>query len=321
MRIRPSTLIHALLGIYIVLMLLLFPLSLASAQAEITLESVRVDIWPEYDQPSALVIYNVSLSPGVSLPAAMTLRIPAAAGRPYAVAWQSPDQGLYDLKYEMTAAGNWIEVSFSTPSTDLRLEYYDPEIQKNGSKRDFVFNWPGDYTVENLSIMVQQPASATNMSLRPDAGGGRQAADGMTYHTLVAGQVNAGTTFELFITYDKPDDQLTNPQQFQPAQPVQAVDSSTAGRVTLDQTLPWAIGGAGILLIAGGLFWYWRAYASDKKKIDKSSRRHAHSSSTTASAAPAAPPAANEPAAFCHQCGKKASPGDIYCRACGAKLR
>lgn len=321
MRIRPSTLIHTLLTLCAVLMLLLFPLTLASAQAEITLESVRVDIWPEYDRPSALVIYNVNLSPGVSLPAAVTLRIPAAAGQPYAVAWQSPDQGLYDLKYEMTAAGDWIEISFSTPATDLRLEYYDPEIQKTGSQRDFVFNWPGDYTVQNLSIMVQQPVTATSMSLRPDAGGGRQASDGMTYHTLVAGQVNAGTTFELAITYEKPDDQLTNPQQFQPAQPVQPVDGATAGRVTLDQTLPWAVGGAGLLLIAGGLFWYWRTYASGKKNFEKGSHRHAHASGAPAGAAPTAPQAGAGPSAFCHQCGKKASPGDVFCRVCGTKLR
>lgn len=323
MKIRSSKRILTLLAVTLILAVGFLPTAATYAQADTKLESLRVDIWPEYDRPAALVIYNVTLSPEVSLPAPMTFRIPAAAGRPYAVAWQAPDQGLYDLKYEMDAAGDWIEINFSTPAPDLRLEFYDPEIQKNGSQRTFLFNWPGDYAVDNLSVVVQQPMNATNMTLRPDAGGGRAAGDGLIYHTLVAGPVNAGTTFELTITYDKSDDTLTNPQQFQPAQPVQPVDGSTAGRVTLDQTLPWAVGGAGILLIAGGLIWYWRTNAAGRMPQERGSRRHDRSRSPTAETGPSVgtPTAAAGPSAFCHQCGKKASPGDVFCRSCGAKLR
>ena len=318
MRIRTPKPILALLVISLAFAVGLFPLTNAAAQADITLQNVRVDIWPEYDQPSALVIYNVSLSPAVSLPAEVTLRIPSAAGQPHAVAWQAPDQGLYDIMYEKTVAGDWTEIKFSSPAPDIRLEYYDPSIQITGNQRSFVFNWPGDYTVQNLTIMVQQPVNATNMKLLPDAGGGRPGADGMTYHTLVVGPVNAGITFDVAISYDKADDTLTNPEKYQPAQPVQAVDSSTAGRVTLDQTLPWAVGGAGILLIAGGLIWYWRTNTAGKRGSEKAVHRHGRSS---AAAAEAAQPAGAGASAFCHQCGKKAGPGDVFCRSCGTKLR
>lgn len=320
MRIRSAKPYLTLLAVYFAFALVLLPFTNASAQAEITLENVRVDIWPEYDRPSALVIYNISISPSVSLPADVTLRIPTAAGQPHAVAWQAPDQGLYELMYEKTISGDWTEITFNTPAPDLRLEYYDPGIQKTENQRTFAFNWPGDYAVQNLSIMVQQPVNATNMKLVPDAGGGRPGSDGLTYHTLVVGQVNAGTTFELDISYEKADDTLTNPEQYQNAQPVQAVNGSTAGRVTLDQTLPWAVGGAGILLIAGGLLWYWKTNTAAKHSREKGVHRHTR---TSAAAAEAAPPAAAgaDPSAFCHQCGKKASPGDVFCRSCGTKLR
>lgn len=316
MKFRPTNLLLALLSVYTAFVLGFFPLTNVVAQADITVDSVRVDIWPEYDRPAALVIYNVTLSPEVSLPASIKLRIPAAAGQPYAVAWQSADQGLYDLMYQKNTVGEWIEISFSAPAPNLRIEYYDPEIQKTGGKRDFIFNWPGDYTVKNLSVMVQQPVNATNMSLRPDAGSGRKAEDGLTYYTIAAGEVKAGTTFQLTISYEKPDDSLTNPKQFQEAQPVQAVDSSTAGRVTLDQTLPWAVGGAGILLIAGGLFWYWRTNNAGKQAKEKAVRRHERASAVEAEASGSA-----GPLAFCHQCGKKASPGDVFCRSCGTRLK
>lgn len=54
----------------------------AFAQGNLTLSSVEVDLWPEYDQPAVLVIYRVVLPASVVLPADLTLRIPAAAGEP-----------------------------------------------------------------------------------------------------------------------------------------------------------------------------------------------------------------------------------------------
>src|SRR5690242_91133 len=102
----------------------LFPIRTAEAQAtpqtqtgQVLIDSVRVDIWPEYDKPaSALIIYNVTISPSVTLPVDMTLRIPKAAGKPYAMAWQSADKALYDLKYETSISGDWIQVKFSSPA-------------------------------------------------------------------------------------------------------------------------------------------------------------------------------------------------------------
>ena len=61
------------------------------------------------------------------------------------------------------------------------------------------------------------------------------------------------------MSYTKADDLLTSPNQFQPAQANQPINNSTAGRVTLGQMLPWILGSLGLLLIAGGLFWYWRS--------------------------------------------------------------
>jgi hypothetical protein len=285
----------------------------------ISLETVSVDIWPEYDRPAVLVIVHVKISAQVSLPATMSIRIPASAGKPYAVAWQSPDKALYELNYDPRPAGDWMEIEVKAPSSDIQIEYYDPSLKKTGTRRDFTFHWSEKYPVQNLSLQIQQPANAANMTFRPEVGSGRTGDFGLTYYSLLVGKVNAGTAFDLAMTYDKPDDTLTNPQQFQQAQPNQPVDSGSVGRVTFDQFLPWGIGGLGLLLIAAGSFWFWRTGRASNAR--DSASRPRHSPNPAKMEPPVSTATASGEASFCHQCGKKAAPGDAFCRACGTKLK
>ncbi len=281
-----------------------------SAQEPVQIEAMRVDIWPEYDRPSVLVIYHITLSSETTLPANLSIRLPAQVGEPHAVAMSDPT-GLYNLNYEIEPAGAWKKITFTTPIPDVRIEYYDPALDKNGATRSFTFSWPGDYTVNNLLLTVQQPAGATNMGLKPNMGSSTQGEDGLTYYSLVAGKVNAGTTFDLTVGYDKQDDTLTSESQFQPASPSQPLNETTAGRVNPSQVLPWALGGAGLLLIAAGFFWYFK---TGRIASEPSRPRHGRKDSEGQAES-------RTESAFCHQCGKKAAPGDTFCRTCGSKLK
>jgi len=283
-------------------------------QDEIILASVQIDIWPEYDQPSVLVIYHISLAPTTSLPADLRMRIPAEVGRPYAVAMQDP-AGLYNLNYEINAAGEWIEISFQTPVPDFRIEYYDPRLDLSTSNRSFLFRWPGDYPVENLSLSIQKPPTATNMTFKPHLGSGRTGDDGLIYFNDMAGAFDAGTTYDLAVSYTKPDDQLTSASQFQPVRPQGPINANTDGRIALDQVLPLALGGLSLLLILAGGIWYWRTGRTPRAVQN----RAAHHRSRIRRRADFQTEGGES--VFCQQCGKKANQGDIYCRACGTKLK
>lgn len=279
------------------------------AQQAVVFESVLVNIWPEYDQPSVLVIYHLSIASQVSLPAEVSIRIPAAAGQPHAVAMEDA-AGPLNLGYEITPAGDWLEVTFTAPSPEVRVEFYDPDLNLNDNQRAYTYRWPGDYTVNNLTVQVQQPARATDMSFLPAMGSGRVAQDGLTYYTLLAGTVQSGTEFELQIRYNKPDNTLTDADSFQPVQPVEPLGNTTSGRVTFDEVLPWALGILGLLLIGIGVWWYLR---TGQPAPQQSSRRHRPSGAAQA--------AADSGPSYCHQCGKRAASGDLFCRTCGTKLR
>lgn len=297
------------LSILLALTMLTIPGS-TKAQSEVVIETLRVDIWPEYDQPAVLVIYHITLSAETQLPADMSIRIPAAVGSPHAVAWQDAN-GLYNLSYKEVPAGDWTELQFNTSFPDIRIEYYDPGISKKETGRSYTFNWPGDITVNNLSLMIQQPAGATNMIVKPSMGSGNQADDGLTYFTYMAGKVPLGSTFSISLGYDKEDDTLTSASQFQPVEPSVPVRENTAGRINWAQLLPWTLGGLFLLLGAAALFYYF----GPRRSLQSSPSRHRHGRSTTTDEENP------QEGVFCHQCGKKGAPGDIFCRACGTKLR
>jgi hypothetical protein len=288
------------------------PLMPAFAQSEVKLSNMEVDLWPEYDRPNVLVIYRITLPPTTALPVDLSFRIPAAAGEPSAVATRQTTAeggaGLFTIPYERQVVGDWGVISLTATMPELQLEYYDPGLVKEGQARQYEYHWPGDYAVDMLKLQVQQPLGASDMSISPASGQGVSGGDGLVYYNKEVGSLTSGQTFGLTITYKKTTDDLTATNlQVQPSAPV----SVTPERSDLLLVLPWALGGLGVALIVGGVVWYLQS--GKGKKEDRPKRRRQ----------PAALKEADGTGAYiyCHQCGKRASPGDVFCRMCGTKLR
>ena len=280
------------------------------AQTQISIQTLEVDIWPEYDRPGVLVIYRVNLAADVKLPADLTIRLPVAAGQPSAVAEQTAN-GLFNVQYTNTGRdGNWQLVNFTTTLPQLQIEYYDPGLKKDGDKHSFAFNWPGDYPVADMQVKVQQPRTASQMTLGPKTGTSSTASDGLTYFDVPVGKVSGGETFQLNLTYQKADDTLTQSAAFEQVTPIAPTNNGTPGPFNMNQILPWLLGGVGLLLVGGGIVWYLRGGDS---RNQPPVRRHNR-------AAPSIEKESGDDI-FCHQCGKKAGSADVFCRSCGTKLR
>ena len=154
---------------------------LARAQSGIELATLRVGLWPEFDQPELLVIYWGELAP-TSYPATLTLRIPEAV-EPFVVAAQSsPDGNVDEVTYDSTIEDGWRLVTFVTGGPGFQLEYY-VSLDADGTQRTPTFTWPGDYPVQSLAIELQQPPHATDLRTIPElpASEVRQE-DNLTYH-------------------------------------------------------------------------------------------------------------------------------------------
>jgi len=236
----------------------------AQAQAAITLASLQVSIWPEFDRPSSLVIIEGQLAPSVALPAQLQVRIPAAAKAPNAVAMTDPSGNLLQLAYTTAAAGGDIIIEFTTSSAGFRVEYYDPALVISGSARSYTFRWQTDYPAAAAVLRVQEPSGATNVVGQPaltPAGAGEY---GLNYDTASLGALTAGAAVSLDLRYVKSSPALS-------ATEVAAAggSSATAGRngaatpaaASGSASLPWVVGSAvvGLALVGGGAAWYWRS--------------------------------------------------------------
>jgi hypothetical protein len=296
----------------VMITLALAPFHLAGAQGEIKLSALEVDLWPEYDQPTLLVIYRISLLSTTSLPVDLTFRIPAAAGEPSAVAVKQTtstgEAGLFTIPYERRVEGEWGLISFTATMPEIQLEYYDPSLIKDGANRHFEYRWPGDYAVDSFVVQVQQPVAASQMQISPASGSGVPGNDGLIYYNKQIGSLPAGQSFTIKVSYQKANDELSiTSLKVQPSAPVTTV---TPGQNTLITILPWVLAALGLVLLVGGAVWYWQAGKSKESAPSRRRRPVVEQEEVK-----------EEGYIYCHQCGKRALPGDRFCRMCGTKLR
>jgi len=146
-------------------------------------------------------------------------------------------------------------------------------------------------------------------------GSGQTRTDGLVYYTAEVGALQAGEQFSVTIDYQKTTDELSaSTLSVEPSAPI---TETTAGRMSIMQALPWALGALGLVLILGGGIWYWQSGQRSSFQGSKRRRRKASDSPPVVTTREQA----DGEFIYCHQCGKRAGPNDRFCRACGARLR
>lgn len=268
--------------------------SAARAQTEVnTIDTLAVDLWPDFDRTAVLVLLTGTLPADTRLPAQVTIPLPAGAEL-NAVARITDDNVMTD-DIEYTAGAD--AVTLTTPDARFRVEYYLP-YTTNGTERTFTFTWQANTAVNTIEVAVQQPGAAANLHTQPIAASiGRDEMDGFTYHVLPAQPVPAGETYSVNVSYMMDEPALSINQPPPDLAPVAA--PATAG-------LNWplflaAVGGA---LIVAAVAWQvmanWQRPTQPRKT---------------------AAPAKHKPARFCHECGTPLQAGDKFCRACGTAVK
>ena len=292
-----------LLSLLTLLIFLLIPVRVG-AQGEVHFSKVSVDIWPEYDQPAVLMIYRIALAPNTPLPVSLTVRIPSNA-QINAVAINDPTSGLINATYTNIVQGQWSVLNISANSLQVQVECYTPLV-KNGTGRHVVFDWTSDYAVDTLEINFLRPLGAMGVSISQPPLSTGPGQDGLTNYLIQTASVAAGQPFNLTIDYQRQSDALSNS-----GQSIQAVSTpgpDTPGRVSMTGILPWVLAGIGLFLIGAGVFGFvtWQRGSQGSAK----DRRHAVHRKE-----------GDDENIYCHQCGKRAQPGDVFCRTCGTRLR
>jgi len=260
------------------------------------LASLQIEIWPEFDRPAALVILGGELAADVALPAAVSLRIAASSGGPTAVASSTgPGAGLSNMKHERKHADDFITISFEATQRLFHVEFYEP-LATGTPERIYTYVWPGDFAVDRLNVILQEPAGAVFLSAQPSLDATTTGQNGLRYRSSELGALKAGKQLPIKISYTKTDAR-TSQEILQPktADLSPAPTPSSTGKTPRWWALVFAIAAA-LVIGAVTAFLWWQG----RRKISR-----AQPGSTS----------------FCPKCGAQPASGDRFCSKCGAPLK
>lgn len=274
------------------------------------LSGLEIDVWPEFDRPSVLVILRAELAEDTVLPADVALRIPTSAGQPAALAYAPSDTaGLVNLGYEITDVQiDFTTVEFTTPDRFFHMELYE-DVQTDVPERSYSYVWLGDLAVDQLVAQLQEPAGATGISVEPDLDRTVVGPDGLVYREGDLGGLEAGETLSINVQYTKTDSRtsaeiLDLQSVDQEPEPSDAGSGSGSGVST---RLLIIVAVAAIVVGAAALTFLLRrsllpAGVSPPRKTRAERRRKRGGSN----------------AQSCSECGNRLRSGDRFCPECGS---
>jgi hypothetical protein len=280
----------------------------ARGQVETTdLEELKIDLWPEYDRPSTLVMYRFRLKPGASLSIPVAVPVPANVGEPHAVAWRDDKGALFVASFTRRAEKERAMVIAHLGSREGQLEFY-ANIDFADRQRSFRFAWPGGVEVGSLSFQIQRPKGATKFRVLPAPKRQWEGEDGLGYALVELGPQDASARPAIDIAYEKDSPALSAAERTPP--PSDAPRPAPAAPETgTESTSPmpwWVIAAGGVILgfLGAAVLYGLRGAKEPAPKRET----------------PSEPPGDGQKSIFCHECGTKGRRTDSFCMNCGAHL-
>lgn len=292
------------------------------------IDNLVVQIWPEYDRPETLIIYQGQLVADASLPTTLTFEIPARVETMHAVAIMSTEGRLVNVEYTLTPKDASTQIlTFNVDSPRFQFEYYDPDVVlKDGQTRSLSYAGQISLPVKTLQVEIQQPIGAEGMEMTPPADEVMTGSNTFTYFIYKKTDVSPGEFINLSGKYTKKTDELTADAQIQIVQPTPAsapepLSAAMPGNnwaVTLGYVLVGL--GAGVLLVAAGI-WIFNNNRTVAEEVPP--RRPPRRKGSPPAPKPVNPTgtSAGETSKFCPQCGARYKPGAKFCHQCGAPRR
>ncbi len=283
------------------LLLILLGAPAVYAQTPTTaVQTLTIDLWPDYDQAALLVLLTGTLPPDTPLPATVSLPLPADATLNVVARITSDNTMVDDIDY--TPIGD--QVVFTTPDLRFRAEYYLP-YSADGDQRSFTYTWLATLDVNSLELVVQQPASADNLRLEPTAVSTTVGpSDGLTYHSLAPQTVPAEQPFAVSINYTLNANQLTVNTLSSDTNIVDPITDSE--NITPFTNWPIVLAVAGGLILIVAVVWFVGVNRPPSRPRKPAPIRRQEQ---------------QKAAKFCHKCGQPAAFGDKFCRSCGTQLK
>lgn len=284
----------------ILLVALILPAAGHTQGKATAIDSLTVELWPDYDRASVLVLLTGALPADTTLPATITLPIPETA-QLNAVARIDSSDG--QMKDDISSSPVPDGLSFITPDLRFRLEYYLP-YAVNNNQRTFNFSWLAAISVNKFKLKVQRPLFASQLATEPVSINIFSGEDGFTYYAFSEQVVPAGQSFSVRVNYTMIKDQLSVERLAPPSTGVQKPELPSTAKTGADVNWPLLAVVAGALIIVMVFVWKIAIRRAESK------RPIAHNADAKKESY----------LKFCSNCDNPVGRDDRFCSKCGAGL-
>ena len=279
----------------------LMPTLIGNAQTDITtIDTLLINIWPDYDKASVLVLLTGTLPDDTRLPARVTLPLPEAAQLNAIARIDGRDSV---MKNDIVSNPGPGTLTFITPDLRFRMEYYFPYTAKD-KERSFDYFWLADISVDKLQLKVQKPTSAISLRTVPRTVDVAWDEDEFSYHTFPVKAVPAGQRLSLHVEYTLTAVQLS--KESLPASDTGAQTSGAPPKSVAGMGISWPM----VAIVAGGIIivlaMAW-LFVSRRPSSAPPGSEHTQDGKQSR-------------AKFCSHCGGPVGKEYRYCSQCGNRL-
>jgi hypothetical protein len=140
-------------------------LGIGETTKDLSIGRMRVAIWPEYDDPSVLVIYDGKFEEVDSYPIKTSFFVPTGSVINDACSLSHKGQHFCQL-YKTTKRGEYDEVSLLLPYPNFYLSFHTPNLAAAEQKK-FDYRIKANHPIKTMEIDIQQPLRSTRFSIAP----------------------------------------------------------------------------------------------------------------------------------------------------------
>ena len=152
-------------------------LGIGKATKDLSIGRMRVSIWPEYDEPSILAIYDGKFEEGSDYPIKTSFFVPKGSVISDACSLSHEGQHFCQL-YKTINRGEYDEVSLLLPYPNFYLSFHTPQFDVKREKREFTYRIKANHPIKVMKVDIQQPLRSTAFNVSPDENAAVEENDG-----------------------------------------------------------------------------------------------------------------------------------------------
>jgi len=248
-------------------------LGIGEATKNLAIGRMRVSIWPEYDEPSILAIYDGKFEEGADYPIKTSFFVPKGSVISDACSLSYAGQHFCQL-YKTVNRGEFDEVSLLLPYPNFYLSFHTPQFDIKREKREFTYRIKANHPIKVMRVDIQQPLRSTAFNISPDQNaavtqndGTIRVIEGFNHTAYALNDISEGQESVFRLDYNKEDPKPSVDIKYTSMSGSQASKSSPYETQRNIRTFIYTLFGTGLIAITMLIICFLRA--RKKKQAEK----------------------------------------------------